>query len=453
MASVTVNLTGYFTFSFQSASWVGWSDDVSLGSTFDLTGATQTLDQASLSYAGANSGRVGIAILGTNNRFTPEFEADGRIIFEASDGEMLEVMIANATMTEEYLWYPANSAEIIAFGIHVLGLTDKNATLTLTDDDPAVAPSFADDTGDAQTWEMGTAITAITVPEADGTPEPTYAVEGVLPAGIAFDTATRVISGTPTATGNGTITIRASNSEGNADWTITYATTAPASAPSRPDAPTLTVDSDIQITAVGVAPNNGGDTITSYDWRHRITSPLGAWVNRSNVTNLTQVFTGLEAARTYRFQFRATNSVGDSQYSPNANATTDATPTTLAAPAFTDDTGDAQTWTTGVAIAVITVPTATGNPTPTYAVEGSLPAGIAFSAATRTISGTPTAAGSGTITIRATNSEGMADWTVTFVTTDPPTTTTTYEVRVKATAMGFTDSDYSDPPETIDITA
>ena len=291
-------------------------------------------------------------------------------------------------MTEPYGWVPVNSAEVIAFANHVRGLTDNNATLTLTDDPATVAPSFADDTGDAQTWEMGTAITAITVPEADGTPAPTYAVEGVLPAGIAFDTATRVISGTPTATGNGTITIRATNSEGDADWTITYATTAPASAPSRPDAPTLTVDSDTQITAVGVAPNNGGDTIINYDWRHRITSPLGAWINRSNVTNLTQVFTGLEAARTYRFQFRATNSVGDSQYSPNANATTEATPTTLTAPAFADDTGDAQTWTTGVAIASITVPTATGNPTPTYAAVGALPAGITFDTATRVIAGT-----------------------------------------------------------------
>ena len=90
----------------------------------------------------------------------------------------------------------------------------------------------------------------------------------------------------------------------------------------------MTVDSDTQITAVGVAPNDGGDPITSYDWRHRITSPLGAWISRSNVTNLTQVFTGLEAARTYRFQFRATNSVGDSQYSRNANATTESPPTT-----------------------------------------------------------------------------------------------------------------------------
>ena len=273
---------------------------------------------------------------------------------------MLEVMIANADMTEPYEWIPSNAAEVLAFTLHVRGLTDQTATLTLTDDDPAVAPSFADDTGDAQTWMQNTAITDITVPEADGEPTPTYAVEGNLPAGIAFDTATRVISGTPTATGSGTITIRASNSAGDADWTVDYTTSAPAAtAPARPAAPTLTVDSDTQITAVGVAPDNGGSPISSYDWRHRITSPLGAWISRSNVSNLTQVFTGLEPATPYRFQFRATNSIGDSAYSPSANATTDAT----------------------------------------------------------------------------------------------PTTTTTYEVRVKATAGGFTDSAYSDPPETIEVTA
>ena len=456
MASVTVNLTGFEEITAGAATW---QDNVSLGSTFsDLNGEEQILQAFAIVAQGANAGMVQISITGAiNDRFTAAFEATGRIIVEASDGEMLEVMIANADMSETYFWTPTNSAEVIAFTTHVIGLTDRNATLTLTDDPPVVnvAPSFADDTGDAQTWEMGTAITAITVPEADGTPAPTYAVEGVLPAGIAFDTGTRVISGTPTATGSGTITIRASNSEGNADWTVAYTTNAPPpteTAPARPAAPTLTVDSDTEITAVGVEPDDGGDTITSYDWRHRITSPLGAWVNRSNVTNLTQVFTGLEAARTYRFQFRATNSVGNSQYSPNANATTDATPTTLTAPAFADDTGDAQTWTTGVAIASINVPAATGNPTPTYAVQGSLPAGIAFSAATRTISGTPAAAGSGTITIRATNSEGNDDWSIAFVTTDPPpTTTTTYEVRVKATAGGFADSDYSDIA-TVDVT-
>ena len=130
----------------------------------------------------------------------------------------------------------------------------------------------------------------------------------------------------------------------------------------------------------------------------------------------------------------------------------DATPTTLTAPAFADNTGDDQDWDEDVVIAAITVPAATGNPTPTYAAEGSLPAGIAFNAGTRVISGTAHCRRIRTITVRATNSEGTADWTVDYTITaaPPPTTTTTYEVRVKATANGFTDSAYAGPI-TIDV--
>ena len=251
---------------------------------------------------------------------------------------------------------PPTQSEIAQYSPNANATTDATPT-TLT------APAFADDTGDAQILDCRERpLPAITVPTATGNPTPTYAAVGSLPAGIAFDTGTRVLSGTPTATGSGTITIRATNSEGDADWTVAYTTAAtppPDTAPARPDAPTLTVNSATRITAVGLAPDDGGDPIINYDWRHRITSPLGAWVSRSNVSNLTQAFIGLQPATPYRFQFRATNSIGDSPYSPSVDATTDAT----------------------------------------------------------------------------------------------PTTTTTYEVRVKATAAGFTDSEYSDPPETIDVTA
>ena len=529
MASITFNLTNSSYTDFDNRT-IFWDGNHALGNIFSADGLDQSLTRPQLFYAGLTAGEVRISITEFNDRFTPEFEATGRIIFEASDGVMLEVMIADADMTEPYEWAPANSAEVITFANHVRSLTNRSATITLTDDPTAFAPSFTDNTGNAQSWTQNTAIGSITVPAADGEPTPTYAAIGSLPAGINFNTGTRVISGTPTAVGNGTIRIRATNSEGTADWTVAYATvaqpvapnfandtgddqtwtqnvgiasitvptatgnptptyaavgslpngisfnantraisgtptatgfgtitiratnsegsddwtvdyttSAPASAPSRPAAPTLTVGSDTEITAVGVAPNNGGDTITSYDWRHRITSPLGAWVNRSNVSNLTQVFTGLEAARTYRFQFRATNSVGDSPYSPSANATTEATPTTLTAPAFADDTGDAQNWTIGTVIASITVPTATGNPTPTYAAFGVLPAGITFNTGTRVISGTPTASGSGTITIRATNSEGTADWTVAYTATGvaPSFTDNTGDPQTWITGMGF----------------
>ena len=59
------------------------------------------------------------------------------------------------------------------------------------------APLFANSMGAAQSWTRGIAITPITVPEASGSPAPTYAVVGSLPAGIVFDPVTRVISGTP----------------------------------------------------------------------------------------------------------------------------------------------------------------------------------------------------------------------------------------------------------------
>ena len=126
MASVTVNLTGYFEI---VGARVQWDDDVLLGSAFSAEGNPQTLDQIQL----YDNGNAAISIVGINNRFTPVFEATGRIIVEASDGEALEIMIANADMTEVYFWTPTNSAEVTAFAIHVRGLTDHNATFTLTD--------------------------------------------------------------------------------------------------------------------------------------------------------------------------------------------------------------------------------------------------------------------------------------------------------------------------------
>ena len=179
--------------------------------------------------------------------------------------------------------------------------------------DPVVAPSFSDATGDAISGTTGTAISDVTVPEASGVPTPTYAVHNnSLPAGLSFNTSTRTISGAPTSVGSGTITIRATNSEGTADWTLDY-----------------------------------------------------------------NIITG--------------------------------------APSFADATGDAISGTVGTAISDVVVPAASGLPTPTYAVHNnSLPAGLSFDPTTRVISGTPTSAGPGTVTIRATNSQGSADWTLDY---------------------------------------
>ena len=147
-------------------------------------------------------------------------EMSGTITLVASDNEVL-VLTGISDSTEPYSWTPSNFVAAKAFSDHVAGLGDRALTVTLNDN-PEIAPSFTDNTGDAQAWTQNQAITAITVPEADGTPAPTYAAVGSLPAGIAFNTTSRVLSGSPTAAGSGTITIRATNSAGTADWTVAY---------------------------------------------------------------------------------------------------------------------------------------------------------------------------------------------------------------------------------------
>ena len=278
-------------------------------------------------------------------------------------------------------------------------------TVAYTTSAQLVAPSFSDSTGDAQTWTVNTAIASITVPAASGSPTPTYAVVGSLPSGLSFNTTTRVISGTPTATGSGTITIRATNSQNTADWTMAYTTSAQSVTPSfsdnTGDAQTWTQNQ--AITPITVPAASGTPTPTYAVFVN--TPPAGITFNpTTRVISGTPTGTGSGTIR-----IRATNSQGHADWTIDFTISAQ-----LVAPSFADPTGDAQTWTVNTAIASITVPAASGNPTPTYAVVGSLPSGLSFNTSTRVISGTPTATGSGTITIRATNSVNTADWAVSY---------------------------------------
>ena len=81
VVSVTVPLTGVSVLT----NYIRWSDNQSLGSLFDANGEDQTLTTVDLNSS-TPSGQVFISIIGSNNRFTPAFEASGIIIFEASDG-------------------------------------------------------------------------------------------------------------------------------------------------------------------------------------------------------------------------------------------------------------------------------------------------------------------------------------------------------------------------------
>ena len=125
--------------------------------------------------------------------------------------------------TEPYRWFiPDDIASIIA-DHNALSQSDQEA-ITLTFNDGLSAPEFADDTGDAISGIVGVAIADVVVPEADGTPTPTYTAVVALPPGISFDAGTRTLSFDEDSieVGTGTITIRAMNSEGFDDWTVPY---------------------------------------------------------------------------------------------------------------------------------------------------------------------------------------------------------------------------------------
>ena len=68
-------------------------------------------------------------------------------------------MIADATMMEPYMWAPSNSLEVTAFVAHVEGLTDHNATMTLTDDPSNSAPTITAINANPTTVDEGGVVT------------------------------------------------------------------------------------------------------------------------------------------------------------------------------------------------------------------------------------------------------------------------------------------------------
>ena len=130
MADVNVQLTG----AVVAGAIVQWPDDVSLGATFSRDGSVQELTVFRVTTAGA----LHIGITAVNSRFTDAFETSGRIILTSSAGMVLEVVGTGGDMTEAYDWTADNSAEVIAFANHIIGLTDRDVALRLTDDPPAI---------------------------------------------------------------------------------------------------------------------------------------------------------------------------------------------------------------------------------------------------------------------------------------------------------------------------
>ena len=303
------------------------------------------------------------------------------------------------------------------------GTTDS-ASLSIT---IAVAVSITT-TSPLPTGEVGVAYTTTIAATGGVTPYAWSITAGALPAGLTLNASTGVISGTPTASGTATFTVKVADSVGGTA-SVTFTLTIVA-------AVTITTTSPLPTGEVGVAYTTtvaatGG--VTPYTWSVSAGLPPGLGLNTSTgVISGTPTTTG-----TYTFTVTVTDSLGG----------TDSVTFTLTIVAHVTITTTSPLPTGEVSVPYSDTLTATGGATPyTWAVTaGTLPAGLTLNATTGVISGTPTTAGTVTFTVTVTDSVGgtaSASLTMTIATAvtittisplPPGTTATPYSTTLTAT--------------------
>ena len=290
---------------------------------------------------------------------------------------------------------------------YTVGDTDGNIaasdtdtlTFTITVQPADIAPTFGGATVPAQTYTVNLPITPLTLPPAiGGNGAITYALApAATPAGLTFNAATRVLSGTPTTVaGAMDYTYTAGDTDGSPAGTdevsLTFsitieADTAPAfaAAASIPDQTYFTGTAIEPLTLPAATGGNGATTYT-------LTPAIPGLTFNPSTRVLTGAPTTAAAAQTVTYT--ATDADNDA-VTLMVSITVEANEV----PAFTAGAPiTAQTYTVDMEITALTLPTATGGDGAiTYALTGpndmdasQLPAGLTYTANHRTITGTPT---------------------------------------------------------------
>ena len=257
---------------------------------------------------------------------------------------------------------------------------------------------------------VGTAITATTAYTVTGiSGTKVFVISPTLPAGLSINTATGVVSGTPTAysvASNYTVTVSDGATSATATITIAVSGTATLS----PGTQTVTGRVGAAITATTAFTSTGLGT------RYFSIAPaLPAGLAFSSTTGvLSGTATAAKAATTYV----VTAADGTNYAIATMRLTITAVPVmTPATQSITGVVGTAITATTA-----FTASTVTG--TKTFTVSPALPAGLTINATTGVVSGTPTAvAQQATHVVTATDGTNSATSNLTVVVTSTSTTT------------------------------
>ena len=249
-----------------------------------------------------------------------------------------------------------------------------------------------------QSWFKDTAV-ALTLPAASSGNAPlTYSLAGTPPTGVSFNTSTRVLSGTPSATQTAT-TYTYKVEDANGDETTDEFTIAVEDDTS----PTLAATTDqswFKDTAVALtlpAASNGNAPLT---YSLAGTLPNGVSFNTgTRVLSGTPSATQVAASYTYKVRDR------------NGDEASDIFTIAVYAPLTLSGTPDFS-WVKDIA-KTVTLPAASGGVAPlTYSLVGAPPPGLNFTASTRVLSGTASAVANPatyTYKVRAANGDEAGD--------------------------------------------
>ncbi len=308
------------------------------------------------------------------------------------------------------------------------GLPSLTFDVTVRDE----APSFGDDVWVSTLALVQGEAMAVTLPEAvGGNGALDYKLTSSPPglAGLAFDPATRRLSGTPSQKGRWTFTWRAEDADRDrtdADAAVlTFAVTVGDGLPSFGDASVaaLKLTPGTAMAPVVLPEATGGNGALDYTLR---STPPGGLAGLKFDARARRLFGTPRSEGHWTFVYRAEDADGRTTVLTFAVTVGDAVTVRDEAPTFGDASVAALALARDAAMTAVVLPEATGgNGALTYTLTSSPPglAGLAFDPETRRLSGTPSEGGSWTFTYRADDADGnRSEWDAAIL---------TFEVRVE----------------------
>ena len=287
-------------------------------------------------------------------------------------------------------------------------VTDQNDSTASATFSITVADGVALAAPNNQTYTMGQTITALTLPAATGGTAPlTYTLRdgsGNAVPGLAFNTTTRVLFGTPTtaATTPLTYTVTDQNGSTTSDtFTVTVA-----AAVALTDTGDQTYTMGRPITALTLPAATGGTGTLTYTLTGPASAALSQAVPGLTFNTTARVLTGTPTtAATTVLTYTVTDEHG--------STASDTVTLTVADGVALNAPGD-QTYTMGRPIPALTLPAATGGTGAlTYTLTGPSDAalsqvvpGLTFNTTSRVLSGTPTTAATTALTYTVTDERG-----------------------------------------------